>query len=130
MGVPNQHEMPFFESAEDASYSAIISSRKPPKEIALTLWPSMKSDSAYARLMGALKHTRPEKLTADEHILIANHTGHYDFFYYVQNQCHHAGAQPVTPEDEDKAFRRELNDNITKVLQALSRVDRKKLMQE
>lgn len=106
MGTKKQIEMPFYESAEDASYSSILKSKKSPKEIAHQLWPALNLDSAYARLMGSLKHSRPEKLTADEHILIANITGEFDFLYYCAQGCHHSRPEPVSHEDEFEQLQR------------------------
>lgn len=102
---PQQAEMPFYESAEDATHSAILRSRIPPKEIAHALFPDLKMDSAYARLMGSIKHSRPEKLTADQHIFIANYCQEYDFLYYCAQNCHH--SQPVSVEPEDELVRQE-----------------------
>lgn len=100
MGPDGQREMSWFECAEDATLSALHKSKIKPVAIALKLWPAMKPDSAYARLMGALKRSRPEKLTTDEHVLIAHETQQYDYLYYVEAQCHHAGSRPVEPAEE------------------------------
>lgn len=116
-----QAEMPFFESAENATYSAILASRKPLKEVALALWPSMKMDSAYARLKGALNEDRPEKLTADEHVFIANHCQQYHFLHYIEHQCHHAGTQAVAPEDELANLQHDIVKGQHALTQALNR---------
>jgi hypothetical protein len=121
MTTETQAEMPFFESAEDATHSAIIASRKPLKEVALSLWPSMKMDSAYARLRGALNHDRPEKLSADEHIFIANHCEQYHFLHYIENQCHHAGSQRVTPADELAHLQQDILKGQQALTQAMNR---------
>ena len=124
MSTKRQAEMPFYESAEDASYSAILKSHKAPKEIAHAIWPALKLDTAYARLMGALKHARPEKLTADEHILIANYCGQYDFLYYIEIQCHHAGSVLLAPEDEAAQLQREYIQSVKAQTQITKRLER------
>lgn len=123
MAPEPQVEMPFFESAEDATYSAILASRKPIKQIALALWPSMKIDSAYARLKGALNPDRPEKLSADEHIFIANHCNQFQFLYYTENQCHHSGTNPCSPEDEKAELQRKAEQTVSEMKAIVRRLE-------
>lgn len=104
--------MPFFETAEDATYSAIMRSGKSIKAIAIALWPSMKADSAYARLSGSLKGTRPEKLLSDEHLFIANFCGEYDWLYYNASACHHSRPEQIAPEDEKESLQREFISSV------------------
>lgn len=114
-----QTEMPWFETAEDATHNAIQHSGKSPKQVAHMLWPHLKQDSAYARLMGALKTDRPEKLTADEHICIAVFCGEFDFLHYVASQCHHTQPEPVDLEDEALELDRQIKvllEDVSKLL--------------
>jgi len=122
MAPEQQAEMPFFESAEDATYSAILASHKPIKAIAHALWPHLQIDSGYARLKGALSHDRPEKLTADEHVFIANHCEQYQFLHYVENQCHHSGTKRVEPADEKAELQRQLIRNMQEHRQLVNRL--------
>jgi hypothetical protein len=116
-----QGEMPFYESAEDATYSAILDSRKPVKEVAHALWPHLHIDSAYARLKGALKSERPEKLTAGEHIFIANYCQQFHFLYYCEKQLHHSGSTPVAPEDEQLRLQQIIIQGQRELTQAMNR---------
>lgn len=109
--MSNQHDFGFRESAEDATQAAIHKSGKALKALAFDLWPTLKADSAYARLRGCLNHDRPEKLSADEHIAIARLTGQYDFLHYVAQELHHSRPEPVAPEDELTGLLRQFNEN-------------------
>lgn len=119
-----QSEMPWFETAEDATTSAIQHSGKAFKEVAHALWPSMKMDSAYARLKGALNSERPEKLTADEHLFIANHCERYHFTAYVCAQTHHSQPDPIEPVDEAMELDRRIDANLRDVRKLLERRER------
>lgn len=92
-----QDASPFHETAEDATNTAIIRSGKSFKEVALTLWPEMKTDSAYAKLKNSLRPETREKLTADQHILIGNLVGQYDFLHYAAHSSSHSAPEPVEP---------------------------------
>ncbi len=121
MAVEIQAEMPFFESAEDATYTAILASRKTIKEVAVGLWPHLCMDSAYARLKGALSAERPEKLAADEHLFIANFCGQWHFLHYVENQCHHSGTRKVEPADELATLQEAILKGQRELTQSLNR---------
>lgn len=98
---------PFHETAEDATNTAIIRSGKSFQEVAYTLFPSMKPDSAYARLKNALRPDTRELLTADMHIWIGNFVEQYDFLYYCAQQSHHSQPDPIKVEDEAALLMRE-----------------------
>lgn len=102
-----QQDFSFHASAEDATHAAIHKSGKAMKALAYELWPSLKMDTAYARLRGCLNQDRPEKLTADEHLKLANLTGQYDFVHYCAQECQHSRPEPVSPEDERARLQRE-----------------------
>jgi len=117
-----QAEMPFYESAEDATHSAILASRLPLKEVAAVLWPALKTDSAHARLRGSLNTDRPEKLTADEHIFIANHCQQFHFLHYTAQQCHHSQPVPVDPDDEKAELQKQFIRSVTELRQLAGRI--------
>lgn len=94
----NQEVMPFFDSSEAATKHAIQVSGKPPKDVALVLWPDKSIGRAGTDLNNALNENRGERLTADQHILVANYCQQYHWLYYVAHQCSHAQPQRVTPE--------------------------------
>lgn len=129
-----QSEMPWYESAEDATSTALtkgramilsrVNNKKQNhfKVAAVALWPWLNNeDSAYARLKDALNPDRPVKLTADEHIFLANLAQEYDYLRYTEAKCHHAGTQPVKPEDEQIQLQQIILQSQLALTQALNR---------
>lgn len=118
-----QEAFPFHETAEDATNTAIIRSGKAFKDIALSLWPEMKADSAYAKLKNGLRPDSRERLSADQHIFIANLIGEYDFLFYIAQGCHHSKPEYITPEDEAEQLQRQVLQMGVELKQALNRLD-------
>lgn len=91
-----------FDSAEEATAAAISSSDKEFKDVAAALYPSLKPQTAYAKLKDALgrKGERDGTLSADEHVWIANYVQRFQCLHYIASRCHHSMPQPVAPKDE------------------------------
>ena len=121
--------MPFcsmFDSAEEATSAAIVRSGKEFKEVAGKVFPSLAIASAYARLKASLNPEKPEKLTADEHLLIANFCGEYDYLYYCASKCHHSMPQPVAAQDEKAELQRRVVaavEDLKKLTSSLERAE-------
>ena len=94
----SQESMPFFDSAEAATKHAIHSSGRNPKDVGSALFPDKTPDAARTALLNALNENRSERLTADQHIFIANYCQRFDWLYYCAHQCSHARPEQVTPE--------------------------------
>lgn len=90
--------MPFYESAEAATKAAIQASGLAPKAVAHALWKGKTQEAAATRLMNCLNDARDEKLTADEHIAIAQIVGHYHYLYYNCAQLSHERPRFISPE--------------------------------
>jgi hypothetical protein len=88
-----------FDSAEEATSAAIANGQKEFKEVACALYPSMKPQSAYARLKESLAKG-DQKLSADDHIFIANFVQQFHYLHYAASRCHHSTPHPVAPQDE------------------------------
>lgn len=114
--------MPFYESAEEASNSAIIRSEKTFKQVAAHLRPEANIDSAYAWLKNALKDGPTEKLSSDQHMLIANYCGEYDWLYYSCMGCSHSRPDLVSPDDEKANLQREFNKSVGDLKTMLNRI--------
>ena len=126
--MSNQLDFSFHASAEDATSAAIHKSGKAMKALAYELWPSLKMDSAYARLRGCLNPERPEKLSADEHLALARLTGQYDFLHYCAQELHHSRPEPVAPQDEAATLKRqmlELGSEMKGLFARLERIESK-----
>lgn len=91
-----------FDSAEEATSAAIANSDKEFKDVAAALYPSLKPQTAYAKLKDSLgrKGERDSTLSADEHCWIANYTQQFHYLHYIASRCHHSMPQPVAPHDE------------------------------
>ena len=118
----DQSEFPFHETAEDATSKSISDSKMTYEQVANTLWPHMKLNSAYARLKNALREDAREVLTADQHLFIANLTGQYHFLYYCAQHCHHSQPDPVAPADEKAALQHDFNESVTRLEELAQRI--------
>ncbi len=96
MGIQEQL---FYDSAEKAIDNAILQSGKGFKAVAGALWPSLKDDTAYARLKNCLRDDKPEKLTLDEIIFICQFTGRADPLYYMADELSHSRPEPRAAEE-------------------------------
>ena len=93
-----QDVMPFFESAEAATRHAIEASGKDPKEVASALFPDKTVSAARTLLLNALNENRAERLTADQHIFVANTCKQYHWLYFAAFKCGHTRPEQITPE--------------------------------
>ena len=93
------------------------------KQIAFELWPSLKMDTAYSRLRGCLNPDRPDKLTADEHLLIARLCDRYDFLFYCAQELHHSKPVAVAPEDERARLQREFVESTRALTKLAERIE-------
>jgi len=121
--MSRQMDFSFHPSAEDATAAAIHKSGKAMKQIASDLWPSLKMDTAYARLRGCLNQERPEKLSADEHLAVARLCGQYDFLHYCANELSHSKPEPVAPEDERARLQREFVESTRALTKLAERIE-------
>lgn len=87
-----------FESSEEATKFAISSSGKTLKEVACALWPEKSAAAAHTALTAALNDNRPERLTADQHVLIANYCDQYHWLAYVACRTGHDAPRKTTRE--------------------------------
>ena len=99
--------MPFFDCAEEATKEAIRKSGKPMKDVGKALWPDKSVEAAATAIRNALNENRDERLTSDQHMFIANYTGHYDWLHYCSHGCSHSRPEPVAPEDTRAKLQRE-----------------------
>ena len=106
------HAMPWFESSEEATKHAIQVSGKPIKSVAAALWPDKSPTRAYTDLANALNENRSERLTADQHVFIANHCGQYDWLYFVADQCSHSRPHAIAKEDRQAMLQRRFIDAV------------------
>lgn len=93
-------QMLFYDSAEQAVENAIQLSAKGFKAVAAALWPSLKQETAYARLKASLNPDKSEKLTLDEIAFICRFTGRADPLFYLADELNFMRPEPLVPRDE------------------------------
>lgn len=97
----------FYDDWRDALRHAITASGKEYKQVAHHLWPSMKMDSAYAKLKHCLEGTGGEKLGVGEAIEIMRFCGEYDLLYHIADETHHDRPAQRAPEDAQAELQRQ-----------------------
>ncbi len=94
-------EQLFYDSIEDAIGSVILELGGF-KRVAHKLWPSLKLETAYARLKNCLNEEKDEKLSPGELLLImvwASAIGCYVLQRYIGEETH-CEFRPVAPRDQ------------------------------
>ncbi|MEN8821966.1 MAG: hypothetical protein ABF271_12775 [Abyssibacter sp.] len=119
----SSHSMPFFDSAEAATLHAIQASGKDPKQIAAALWPDKSVPAARTALLNALNENRAERLTADQHMFVANFCGQYDWLYYASHKCRHSRPHQLTPEAETARINQALQEKARELRGLLDAID-------
>lgn len=122
LNPPNHQPALFYETAADALGSCIQAAGGF-KRVAGQLWPSMKAESAYARLKACLDDAKHERLSPDEIIGIAKmarEQGCHAWAQFVATELGYAAPVALDPEDERAALQREFVDGVAR-LEALAR---------
>lgn len=103
-----QETMPFFDSAEEATTHAIHASGQTFKQVGCAVYPEKTAEAAATALRNALNPNRDERLTFDQHLLIARHCNHYAVLRYACFKTSH--SQPViqTPTEEAARLQQQL----------------------
>ncbi len=120
----SQQTMPFFESAEAATRQAIQNSGKSMKEVAAHIWKGKSVSAAQTHLLNCLNESREEKLSADEHIAIAEFCQEFDYLYYCAHRLSHTRPTLVTPEEHAAAIQAELMRKVDELQPLLSAFQR------
>ena len=109
--------------------AAMLASGKTPKQVASALWPSMKPDSAYARLKNSLRPERDEKLSFAEVIFICRETNCFDPIYYACDELTLHRPLPKAPADEKAELLLTIQKQQAQLLQAMARLERTNSLQ-
>ena len=118
-----QHALPFFDSSEAATKYAIEASGKDPKDVAHALWPDKSPAAARTALLNALNENRAERLTADQHVFIANYCRRYDWLYFVAMQCSHSRPEHITPAEVAARLQQQLFAKTDELRGLLSQIE-------
>lgn len=119
----------WYDTDADAINSAITSSGKTFKQVAGALWPTMKLDSAYARLKSCLNPTKDEKLSFSEVIFICRETGQLDPLFYACDELSLHRPTPKAPADEKVELMLSIQRQQAQLLAAMQRLERTNALQ-
>ena len=95
-----QADFPLHDSAEEATDFAIKKAGGKYKQVAGLLYPHLKPASAYAALKNALNPAKPEKLTFDQHLLVARHLEVFDVLFYACMETGHERPRAVNRAEQ------------------------------
>lgn len=119
----------WYDTDADAINAAIQHSGKTPKAVASALWPSMKMDSAYARLKNSLRPDKDEKLSFAEVIFICRETGCFDPILYACDELSLHRPTPKAPADEKVELMLSIQRQQAQLLAAMQRLERTNALQ-
>ena len=117
----------WYDTDADAINAAIQHSGKSAKAVASALWPSMKMDSAYARLKNALRSDKDEKLSFAEVIFICRETGNFDPILYACDELSLHRPVIKAPADEQQELLSTIQRQQQQLLQTMARFERQQL---
>jgi len=114
----------WYDTDAEAINAAIHDSGKTHKQVAASLWPAMKMDSAYARLKNCLNPDKDEKLSFSEVIFICNFCGRFDPIYFACDEVSLHRPTPKAPKDEQQELMLSIQRQQAQLLQTMQRLER------
>lgn len=114
----------FYDDWKDAIRACISDSGKEWKQVAHHLWPSMKMDSAYAKLKNCLSETGDEKLGVGEAIEIMRFCGEFDLLYHLADETSHDRPATRAPQDEMAELQRAYIRAAAEIKKVSERIER------
>jgi len=123
-GIRMQAEL--FHDSENDALGSDIAAMGGFKRIAGQLWPSMKIESAYAKLKNSLSDTKAEKLEFCEVIQIIAWAKEHNSFAsinYITDKCGFERAQAKKPEDVIADLLRAYIDSVKTQKQITDRIE-------
>lgn len=114
----------WYDTPEDSISDAIKDSGKTFKEVANVLWPSLKMDTAYARLKACLNPDKDEKLSFAEIILICKITGHFDPIFHACDELSLHRPVVKAPADEQAELMQAIHRQQQQLLTSMARLER------
>jgi hypothetical protein len=89
-----------FYGDENEALRSAIESGKGYKATAAYLWPSLKPETAYARIKACVNEDKAEKFAFSEIIALCNFNGRFDPLMYACDETHHDRPQERAPADK------------------------------
>lgn len=119
----------WYDTDADAINAAIHASGKTFKQVASALWPSMKMDSAYARLKNCLNPDKDEKLSFAEVIYICKETGRYDPIFHACDELSLHRPAIKAPADEKAELLSTIQRQQAVLIATMARLERANSLQ-
>ena len=94
------------------------------KKTANHLWPSMKPDSAYARLKACVNPDGDQRLKFGEIIAVMSFNDRYDPLYYACDECHHDRPSLRAPEDKQAELMRKYMSAVEEAKRVANQMER------
>lgn len=114
----------WYDTDTDAINAAIHASGKTFKQVASALWPSMKMDSAYARLKNCLNADKDEKLSFAEVIFICKETGRFDPIFHACDELSLHRPAIKAPQDEQAELLNAIQRQQGQLISMIQRLER------
>jgi hypothetical protein len=109
---------------------AAIEDGKGYQETAQRLWPSMKPESAYARLKACTNSQGDQRLRFGEIIEVMRFNQRFDPLYYACDEALHHRPAPKAPQDEEAKLVSAINgaaDTLQRAMNALEALRRREV---
>lgn len=113
-----------FYGDENEALRAAIENGKGYKATAAYLYPSLKPDTAYARVKACVNDEKDAKFSLGEIIALCNFNGRFDPFMYSADETHHDRPTARAPEDMEAQLMREYINAVEKQSRLADRMER------
>lgn len=121
-----EQESLFFESVEDV-LDAVIRATGGHKQVANDLWPSLRMETAYARIKACLNPEKAEKFSPSELMWLlarGRAKGLHIAMHWLCGELGYAPPSPVEPADQEADINRQLDASLEKLEHLTSRLAR------
>jgi hypothetical protein len=115
---------PLFYDDHFQALRAAIENGRGYKETAMHLWPSMRAESAYARLKSACRDSGDHKLDLAETVQLCKFNGSADPLYYLADELSHERPRPKAAEDAARTLLEQLTSVAGNFNEGVARLDR------
>lgn len=112
----------FYEDDRDALTAMIAESGKTRKECDHHLWPNMKPDSAYAKLVACLDINGDEELRFSQVVALMRYCNKFDPLYYACDETLHGRPDRRAPDDQKVALVEVIKDAAATMSRAMEQI--------
>ena len=116
-------QIPLLYDDEFHALRAMIEGGKGYKATAMDLWPSMRPESAYARLKSCVNPDRDEKLGFGEIVRACRFNNRFDPLYYLCAETGHDTPRRIVHQDAIDALARQIAANMADSQRLMARLE-------